>query len=163
MAKKSKAGPVCEYGTVNAFLNAVSERAQATILLAPVHRPIGNAVQAGALLTSQIPDDYPCVHLCVILAVEAVLVGERGRVTYPYRQAQPDRQVRQKIRDLQQELLTVLLHTLQHDPRGAHVRSDAFYQVPEIQTWNRQALAGFPVTYQDGHWIASADRPEMPF
>ncbi|GCE32021.1 hypothetical protein KDA_75050 [Dictyobacter alpinus] len=153
--KKSspKAGSVCEYGTVAAFLNALSEQSKAEVLLAPAYRTTGNSIQAGALLSGQRSDETSRVHACIVLAVEAILGGSQGRITYPYRQTQHDQQVRKRIRDLQDELLTALQLALQHDERVAHLRYPASYQVPAIQIWHPDALAVFPVAYQDGRWV----------
>ena len=161
-SRNAKSGAVREYGTVDAFLGALSDQSPAEMLLAPVYRPAGNSIQAGALLSGQRTGDISCIHTCIALAVEAVLVGERGRITYPYRQAQQDRQVRKLVSDLQQELLAALQIALQHDARVARLRYPASYQVPALQTWNPDALVGFPVTYQSGHWIATSGTLEIP-
>lgn len=157
MAKNKRrlgSGAICEYGTVDAFLRALSEQSAAEVFLAPVYRSLNTAIHAGVLLSGQRPGESSCIHCCVVLAAKAILVGEQGRITYPYRQSQQNRQVRQTVSVLQQELLTVLASALQHDARVARFRSPASYQVDAIRTWNPEALAGFPVAYQDGHWTA---------
>lgn len=153
MANSKRAGAAREYGTVNAFLDALFEQFPVEVLLAPAYRLIGaSSIQAGALLSGQRFGDTSCVHTCTVLGIEATLAGERGRVIYPYSTPEPEPRIRLRINQLQQELLDALLVALQGDARVARVSYPASYQVSAITMWTRSALTGFPLGWSAGHW-----------
>ncbi len=155
--RNARARTVCEYGTVDAFLSALSEQCAAVLLLAPAYRLVGRSIQAGTLLSGHRPDETSCFHTCIVLDMEAVLVGERSRITYSYRQ------VRKRMSDLQQKLLAALHHAVQHGMRVTRLHYPAWYQVLAIWVWKTQVR--LPDTQSPdlrGHWIAASDAPELP-
>src|SRR5579883_798377 len=160
--RKAKAEAACECGTLDAFLaqlTAGEDRAE--ILLSPIYQTLAmgsgtTRVQAGVLLTGRHPRTS-VICSCLVLAVEARLVGERGRLTYPARGKADDPRVRERIHALQRELLTAISSFLQGHPRVAHIAQPAAYRVPAGLTWQAGALAGTPLTYTDGHWTLRAD------
>lgn len=163
MTRNANQIAVCEYGTLSAFLTALSQTGPAEILLAPAHhRPIPTAstIQAGALLSGQRPGEPSCVHTCLVRAVQAILVGTQGRITYPYCQKQANAHVRQRIHDLQQEFLDTLQISLSSDQRVAHLQYPASFQV-SVQLWAPDALVGYPVTFQGEHWTIVSRKTEQ--
>ena len=162
MANSKGAGAVCEYGTVNAFLDALFQQSPGEVLLAPAYRSTGaSSVQVGALLSGQRFGDTSRVHTCTVLGVEAILLGERGRIIYPYRSPEPESDIRPRIAQLQQGLLDALLVALQGDARVARVSYPASYQAT-VTMWTRNALTEFPLGWSDGRWTVLPGSRQNP-
>lgn len=156
---------VHEYSNVADFLLTLTHtHLQADVLLAPVFRPQypGNGtilLQAGVMLNGH-PPGYQGITSCIALAAEATLVAERGRLLFPECDPAPHPGIRQRIHELQQDLLVVLIGCLRADARVSCIRNQESLWKPTTLTWSPDALNGLPIVYQQGHWrIISSDVP----
>lgn len=159
MSRKSlsdKKFPIRLYGTVEAFLSALSQgETHIEILLMPIaHRlTLGTGTtrtQVAILLTGQRAN---VVYVCFVLVAEASSVGEKGRIIYPYK-ASDDPHVTHQLQRLQDELLTVLTTAFQRDSRVSSVEHPAALEIPQLRTWPSNALTHFPIVFRDGHWVS---------
>ena len=103
-------------------------------------------IEAGILL-QQRPADR--LISCCVLAVEASLVGGRGRCISPMKETSDHPQVFQQITDGCTELLTLLTTSFEAYPH-AQVRYGGA-SLPPLWTWETQ-LADLSLHFQDGHW-----------
>jgi hypothetical protein len=147
--------PWCAFSSLDLLLRQLTAQTQsAEIWLAPLTRRqwFGPSlhVTVGVLVSGAHPLEQ-WVGLCQVRAAEAHLSGTAGRLLYPHF-SPIDPRVQDILARLQRELLEVLPQVLRQDARVRTIQCQYAPLVLDQQAWSEQALIGFPLAYQHGHW-----------